>query len=202
MDAEYHAEMSESTQPTNTDAATAADDVSSADDATSAHSVTGDTAFDPPPSIAPVAQLSTRGFFIALALVCLIPLTILSGYAVLFGKATEKKLPVSVNIDRRPVQIQDHSPQTPDVDPPVLEDVIVVENDADFAISNIYVDLNGQFFMYVDQPLAAGDNLVLPQTGFVNRTGQRWVPGNFRVDEITVMGKLPSGARGVTEFHY
>lgn len=182
--------MSDSSQPKNIDA------VSSAD------RVTDTTAFDPPPSIAPVPQLSARGFFIALAVVCLIPLTILSGYAVLYGKATEKTLPVSVSIDRRPMQVQDGTPQTPNAARPVLEDVIVIENDADFAISSLYADLNGQFFMYVDQPLAAGDLLVLPQAGFVNKTGQRWVPGNFRINEITVMGKLPSGARGVTEFHY
>lgn len=182
--------MNESFQPANTAASHSPD------------SVADDTAFDPPASIAPVPQLSARGFFIALAVVCLVPLTILSGYAVLFGKATEKKLPVSVTIDRRPSRGQDVAPRAPGVDRPELEDVIVIENDADFAISKIYVDLNGQFFMYVDQPLAAGDQVVLPQAGFVNRTGQRWVPGNFRITGITAMGKLPSGARGVTEFQY
>lgn len=181
--------MSESFQPSNSDAIT------------SANSVADDTAFDPPVSIAPVPQLSSRGFFIALAFVCLVPLTILSGYAVLFGKASEKKLPVSVIIDRRPMQVQDARPRTAEVFLPILEDVIVVENDADFTISDLYIDLNGRFFMYAE-PLAAGEHLVLPQRRFVNRTGQRWVPGNFRIHEITVMGKLPSGARGVTEFHY
>lgn len=181
--------MSESPQSTNIDAATSADRI------TSAESVTEGVAFDPPASIAPVAQLSTRSFFIAFALVCLIPLAILSGYAVRFGKATEQTLPVSVSIDRRPVE-------TTRAQRIELEDVIVLVNDADFAISNVYVDLNGQFFMYVDRPLAAGDNLVLPQTGFVNRSGQRWVPGNFRIEKITVMGKLPSRARGVIEFRY
>lgn len=190
MDAEYHAEMNESIPPTNTAAPTSPD------------SVTDDTAFDPPTSIAPVPQLSSRGFFIALAVVCLVPLTILSGYAVLYGRATEKKLPVSVTIDRQPTRVHDDATRTQGIDPPELEDVIVIENDADFTISNLYVDLNGQFFMYVDQPLEAGDHVVLPQAGFVNRTGQRWVPGNFRISEITAMGKLPSGARGVTEFQY
>ncbi len=168
---------------------------SSDDHTTSSPTTTDTTAFDPVRSIGPAPQLSTRGFFIALALVCLIPLTILSTYAVLFGKATERKLPVSVTIDRLAV------PTSPG-QPPELQDVIIIQNDADFVIPKLYVDLNGQFFMYPDQPLAVGEKRVLPQSEFVNRTSQRWVPGNFRIDEVTVMGKLPSGARGVTEFHY
>ncbi|WP_146391072.1 hypothetical protein [Allorhodopirellula solitaria] len=164
--------------------------------------VSDEDAFDPPRSIAPGPRLSSRGFFIALALVCLIPLTILSTYAVLFGRAIEKELPVSVSIDHRPWQAQQRALQTRDPQQPELEDVIVITNEADFAISKLYADLNGRYFMYVNQPLAAGEKLVLPQADFVNRTGQRWVPGNYTIDEITVMGKLPSGARGVTEFQY
>ncbi len=175
--------MSESSQSENAGAASVAGGASD------------DDAFDPPQSIAPVPQLSTRGFFIALALVCLIPLTILSTHAVLYGTATEHSLPVRASIDRRPSSAQDGQSR-------VLEDVIVVENEADFAIPNLAIDLNGRYFLYHDKPLAAGETLVLPQTVFTNRTSQRWVPGHHRVKTITIMGKLPSGARGVTEIDY
>lgn len=173
-----------------------------ADDATVAGGATDDAAFDPPQSIAPVLQLSTRGFFIALALVCLIPLGILSTYAALFGKATEHSLPVRVHIDRRPASTQDGPMSAQDGPSPGLEDVIVIENEADFAISNLAIDLNGRYFLYHDKPLAVGETLVLPQTVFTNRTSQRWVPGHHRVKTITIMGKLPSGARGVTVVNY
>ncbi len=179
MACDYHACMNASSQPASTPISPATDDA----------------AFDPPESIAPGPKLSATGFFVALAFVCLVPLSILTVYAVVNGKATEKTLPVIVNIDHRPMQV-------PDGQAPKLEEVISIENEADFAISSLYVDLNGQFFMYVDQPLAVGETLVLPQAWFVNRSGQRWVPGNFRINTITVMGKLPSGARGVSEFDY
>lgn len=165
------------------------------DDANFPSPTSDGSVFDPPQSIAPGPRLSTRGFFIALAMVCLIPLSLLSTYAVLFGSATERSLPVRAHIDRRPVLTHDRSA-------PTLQDVIVVENGADFAIPNFAVDLNGRYFLYHDKPLAAGETLVLPQSVFTNRTGQRWVPGHHQVKTITVMGKLPSGARGVTEVTY
>ncbi|EMI52331.1 hypothetical protein [Rhodopirellula sallentina] len=153
------------------------------------------SAYEDPRSIAPVAQLSARGLFIALGAVCLFPLITLSVYAVIFGKASEHKLPVSVLIDRRPLPTQDGNKR-------LLEDVVVIENEADFEIPNITVNLNGQYFLYQDKPLAAGEELVVRQAAFATKSNQRWVPGRYRLDDITVTGKLPSGARGVTEVQY
>ena len=151
--------------------------------------------FDPPRSIAPVAQLSARGLFLALAAVCLFPLITLSVYAVVFGKASEHPLPVRVLIDRRPLPTQDGSAQ-------LLEAVVVIESQVDFDIPNVTVNLNGQYFLYQDKPLTARETLLVRQAAFATKSNQRWVPGRYRLTEITVTGKLPSGARGVTEVQY
>lgn len=151
--------------------------------------------FDSPRSIAPVPQLSSRGLFLSLAAVCLLPLIALTAYAIIFGKASEHKLPVTVSIDRRPLPTVDGSRR-------ILEDVIVIENEADFEIPNLTLNLNGQYFLYQDQPLAIGESLVVRQAAFATKSSQRWVPGLYRIDEVTVTGKLPSGARGVTEVQY
>ncbi len=144
------------------------------------------------PRIAPTATLSGRGLLMLLLAVCLFPLISLSLYAVLFGRAAQHTLPVQVLLDRRFVE-------TRDGDGAVLTEVVVIENLADFDIPNLTLDLNGQYFLYQDSPLQAGETLVLPQQIFATKANQRFVPGRYPIDEVTVTGKLPSGARGVSE---
>lgn len=162
-------------------------------DDSSLNSVAQDAdAHEPPRSIAPAPQLSSRGLFAALATVCLVPLFALSLYAIVFGKASEHGLPVEILIDRRPIPTIDGSAK-------LMDDVVVVRNEADFAIPNITMNLNGQYFLYQDQPLAVGETLVLRQAAFATKSNQRWVPGRYAITDVTVTGKLPSGARGVKE---
>ncbi|MEM1227358.1 MAG: hypothetical protein AAGJ40_16785 [Planctomycetota bacterium] len=148
-----------------------------------------------PRSIAPAPRLSTRGLVIALATVCLIPLASLSLYAVLYGKASEQTLPVSVLIDRRPLPTIDGRSQ-------MLEDVLVVENLESYDIPNVTLNLNGQYFLYQDRPLPAGETLVVRQAAFATKSNQFWKPGRYPITKILVTGRLPSGARGVTEVLY
>jgi hypothetical protein len=154
-----------------------------------------DPRFESPRSIAPAPRLSARGLFLALGAVCLFPLITLSVYAIVFGKASEYKLPVAVLVDRRPLPTVDGKAQ-------VLDDVVVIQSQVDFDIPNVTVNLNGQYFLYQDKPLAAGEELVVRQAAFATKSNQRWVPGRYPLDEITVTGKLPSGARGVTEVQF
>ncbi|WDQ15224.1 hypothetical protein [Rhodopirellula sp. P2] len=150
---------------------------------------------DPPRSIAPTPQLSRRGLFFALATVCFVPLFGLSLYAVIFGKASEHGLPVEILIDRRPLMTVQGNSQ-------LLDDVLVVTNEADFAIPNVTLNLNGQYFLYQDKPLGVGETLVLRQAAFATKSSQFWVPGRYPITEITVTGKLPTGARGVKEVQF
>lgn len=155
----------------------------------------GDSRFDSPRSIGPAPQLSTRGLFLALGAVCLFPLITLSAYAVVFGKASEHKLPVSILVDRRPLPTIDGKAK-------MLDDVVVIQSEVDFNIPNVTINLNGQYFLYQDRPLAAREELVVRQAAFATKSSQRWVPGRYPITDITVTGKLPSGARGVTEIQF
>ncbi|SMP46983.1 hypothetical protein SAMN06265222_102216 [Neorhodopirellula lusitana] len=156
---------------------------------------TDESRFAPPRSIAPAPRLSSRGLFVSLAMVCLLPLITLSAYAVLYGKASEHSLPVDVLVDRRLLPTIQGTSQ-------MLDDVVVIRNQAEFEITNVTVNLNGQYFLYQDKPLAIGEELVVRQAAFATKSSQRWVPGRYPIDEITVTGKLPSGARGVTEVNF
>lgn len=140
----------------------------------------------------PEPKLSGRGLTMLLLLVCLLPLAVLTIYAVVHGPATDKSLPVEVEVTKRPVML-------PSGEGAVLADVVVIRNQAEFDIPNLTLDLNGQYFLYQHQPLKAGEELVLPQEIFSTKSNQRWVPGLYPLTEVNVTGRLPSGARGVIE---
>ncbi len=153
------------------------------------------SAFDPPKQIAPVRQLSGRGLLIALAMTCLVPLISLSAYAVFFGRATEHRLPVMVELANRPIERLDGKGA-------VLVHVVVINSQADFDIPNVTADLNDQYFLYRDSPLLAGESIVVRQSIFATKSNQMFVPGRYPITDVTVTGKLPSGARGVTEVQF
>ncbi|WP_235934759.1 hypothetical protein [Candidatus Laterigemmans baculatus] len=140
----------------------------------------------------PEPKLSGRGLTLALLLACILPLIALTGYAILHGPATDKSLPVEVEVTKRPIPVASGEGA-------LLTDVIVVRNKADFDIPNLTLDLNSQYFLYQDSPLKAGEELVLPQRIFSTKSNQRWVPGRYPLTEVNVTGRLPSGARGVLE---
>ncbi|WP_146404394.1 hypothetical protein [Planctomycetes bacterium CA13] len=149
----------------------------------------------PPRSIAPVARLSPRALTIALLVVCIAPLAGLSLYATLYGRAAEKSLPVEISLDRQVMQ-------SPGAQGGLLVDVVVIKNLAEFDIPNLTINLNGQYFLYRDPPLEKGETLVLPQGIFMTKANQRFAPGRYPITEVTITGKLPSKARGVTEINF
>lgn len=157
--------------------------------------ITVDPAYQPPKSIAPTPRLTGRQLLLALLATSLLPLFTLSIYAVVFGKASEQKLPISLLLDRRPLPTVDGRGQ-------MLADVVVIQSEADFDIPNLTVNLNGQYFLYQDAPLIAGEELVVRQAAFATKSNQLWVPGAYPVTKVLVTGRLPSGARGVTEVLY
>lgn len=151
-----------------------------------------DDAHRPPKSLAPTPRLSGWGLTLALLATCLIPLTALSIYAAYFGRAADKPLPVRVTLDRRPVE-------TVGGEGALVTDVVTIENLSETAIPNVTADLNGQYFLYRDSPLEVGETIVIPQNVFATKSNQRFVPGRYPITEVTVTGRLPSGARGVSE---
>ena len=151
--------------------------------------------FRPPRSIAPTPRLGGWGLTLALLATCLVPLTGLSLYAVFFGRAADRPLPVRITIDRVPIE-------TADGRAALLTDVIRIENLADHAIPNVTADLNGQYFLYRDSPLSVGETIIIPQNVFATKSNQRFAPGRYPIEVIHVTGRLPSGARGVAEAQF
>ena len=141
----------------------------------------------------PAPTLTGRGLTALLLLACLLPLLVLSLYAIFYGRASDTPLPVDVEVGKRPVAMASGEGS-------VLADVVIVTNKTDFAIPNLTLDLNGQYFLYQDRPLEPGEELVLPQQIFMTKSNQPWVPGRYRLTEVNVTGRLPSGARGVLEY--
>ena len=63
------------------------------------------------------------------------------------------------------------------------------------------ININGQYLLFRDSPLKPREELVLPQRIFTDkRSSARFNPSKYPVEEVTVTGQLPSGARGLTHF--
>lgn len=143
-----------------------------------------------PKSIAPTPRLSGLAFTTLLMLTCFVPLIGLSVYASFFGRASDADLPVAIGVGKEPVQAMGGQGA-------ILTDVVWLESQFDSDLPNVTIDLNGQYFLYRQSPLAPGERLVLPQQIFSTKSNQRWVPGRYAITEINVTAKLPSGRRAV-----
>lgn len=146
-------------------------------------------------TIAPTRRLSPRLLTLLLLMTCLVPLVALSGYAAMFGKASDTALDVDVTVAREPVEAVGGQGA-------ILTEVIVIHNRTAHELPNLTVDINGQYFLYRQSPILPGERLVLPQQIFSTKSNQRWVPGRYAITEINVTAKLPSGRRGVKVIRY
>ena len=147
------------------------------------------------PSLAPTAKLSPKTLTLLLIATCLVPLITLSGYAILFGKASDAPLDVEVVVAKEPVEAVGGQGA-------ILTDVVVIRNLTDHELPNLTMNLNGQYFLYRDSPVLPGERLVFPQSIFATKSNQRWVPGRYPLTKINVTAKLPSGKRGVKIVKY
>lgn len=148
------------------------------------------SAHDLPRSLAPAPRLSGRGFTLLLILTCLLPLIGLSVYTALFSRAHDTPLAIEIGTSKEPVEAAGGQGA-------IMTDVIWIESHFDSDLSNVTIDLNGQYFLYRQSPLLAGERLTLPQQIFSTKSSQRWIPGRYPISEINVTAKLPSGRRAV-----
>ncbi|MEZ6086529.1 MAG: hypothetical protein R3C05_00530 [Pirellulaceae bacterium] len=121
-----------------------------------------------------------------------VTISIVVGATIWMGRASDKALPVSAKLDRRMVPVADGSGAIP-------AEVIVLKNLSDHEIAKVDISINGQYFLYRNSPLAANEELVLPQNIFSTKSNMRYNPEKYPVESITVTGRLPSGSRGVHE---
>ncbi|QEG40009.1 hypothetical protein [Roseimaritima ulvae] len=140
----------------------------------------------------PGPKLSSRTLTLSLMGACFLTLLMLFSYALFYGRGYDKSLPVTVTLEQRPVEALGGRGA-------VLTDVVVVKSLAETDLPRVTLDLNGQYFLYQDAPLRAGEELVLPLGIFKTKSNQTFVPGRYPVTEVNVTAQLPSGARGVAE---
>ncbi len=144
-------------------------------------------------SVAPTMQLSRRGLILCLLAMVVVGLTVYSLFPESVGGPL---LPVEVQLDAQPVETTSGMGA-------VLTEVVVVRNLSDHEIPKLTLEINGQYLLYQDPPLAVGESLVLPQRVFTDkRSSQRFNPSKYSVEDVKVTGQLPSGARGVTKFEF
>jgi len=138
-------------------------------------------------------RLSRRGLTLSLLAMVAAGLSV---YAMFPDSVGGPPLPVSVSLDHQPVE-------TVGGRGAVLTAVIVIQNSSDSPIGRPSVEINGQYLLFENKPLAAGETRVLPQKIFTDkRSGHRFRPEKYDVEEIVVTGQLPSGARGVSKFEF
>ena len=144
-------------------------------------------------NVAPTLQLSRRGLILCLLAMVVVGLTVYSLFPESVGGPP---LPVDVQLDSQPVETTSGMGA-------VLTEVVVVRNLSDHEIPKLTLEINGQYLLYQDPPLAVGESLVLPQRVFTDkRSSQRFNPSKYPVKDVIVTGQLPSGARGMTKFEF
>lgn len=145
------------------------------------------------PSVAPTLQLSRRGLILSLGSMVLAGLGV---YALFPASVGGPPLPVEVELDKQPMVTKDNHSV-------VVTEIVRVKNLTSHEIPKLSIEINGQYLLFRDSPLAAEEVLELPQRVFTDkRSSQRFNPSKYRVEEIVVTGQLPSLARGVSCFEF
>ncbi len=146
-----------------------------------------------PARVAPTLRLSRRGLIFSLLAMVGAGLAVYSTFPKSVGGPP---LPVEVTLDRRPVEALGGQGF-------VVTDVVVVKNLADHPIPRLSLDINGQYLLFRDSPLAVAEEFVVPQQVFTDkRSSQRFDPSQYDVEDVVATGQLPSGARGVSKFDF
>lgn len=143
----------------------------------------------------PGLTLSSRTLTVTWLAACFLTLAVLFSYAIFYGRGYDRPLPVEVTLERRPVEVVGGRGAA-------MTDVVVVRNLSDLTLPRVTMDLNGQYFLYRDQPLQPREELVLPQEIFRTKSNLMFVPGRYPITEVNVTAQLPSGARGVAEVEF
>ena len=148
---------------------------------------------DPKLSVAPTLQLSRRGLVISLLSMVAVGLSV---YAMFPESVGGPSLPVELLLDRQPVEAANGSGA-------IVTEVVVIKNLSDHVIPKLTLDINGQYLLFRESPLGKRQTLVIPQRVFTDkRSSQRFNPTKYPVEDVTVTGQLPNGARGVSKFEF
>ena len=142
-------------------------------------------------AVVPRLHLSRRGLCVCLVLMVAAGLSV---YAMFPERVGGPPLPVVVELGKGAMPTGDGAGK-------LLTEVIVLTNLTDHPIPRFSIEINDQYLLIRDAPLAANERLELPQRVFTDkRSSHRFNPVKYPVEAVTLTGQLPSGARGVTRF--
>ena len=142
-------------------------------------------------NLAPSLRLSRLGLVLSLFAMVAAGLGV---YALFPDSVGGPPLPIKVSLENQPVDSANGSGA-------IMTEVVVITNLTDHVIPKLSAEINGQYLLFRDSPLGERESLVLPLRVFTDkRSSQRYNPTKYPVEEVTVTGQLPSGARGVTQF--
>ncbi len=145
------------------------------------------------PKVAPTMRLSRFGLIASLVSMVVAGLAV---YAMFPSSVGGPPLPVEVEIGSEPVI-------TTSGVGAIMTEVVIVKNRSDHEIAKLTLDINGQYLLIQNSPLKVDEILTLPQSVFTDkRSSQRFDPFRYEVEDVTVTGQLPTGARGVSELNF
>ncbi|MEW4561108.1 hypothetical protein AB1K70_01195 [Bremerella sp. JC770] len=129
-------------------------------------------------------RLSRFGLSCFLALVILMPISMLIFLWVSLPKKSDNPLPIAIRVE--------------EVD---SETALVLTNESEKPLANIGITLNDAFHFYSKDELAAGQEMTVALGAFTRKNGIRFDPESHQLTEIGVYAKLEDNSRGVWDRH-
>ncbi|MBA2115523.1 hypothetical protein [Bremerella alba] len=129
-------------------------------------------------------RLSRFGLTCFLAVVILLPISMLIFLWISLPKKSDNVLPLVIRIA--------------EVD---SEMALIVKNKSDKPLANIGITLNDAFHFYSKNELPGGEEMIIALGAFNRKNGIHFDPESHQLTEIGVYAKLEDNSRGVLERH-
>ena len=78
---------------------------------------------------------------------------------------------------------------------------LILRNPTTEPWNNVNMSINEQFYFYHPDPMAAGEEIVVPLKFFHTKGNQYYPPESQPLKTLTVFAQVPSGARAIVELH-
>ncbi len=131
-----------------------------------------------------VLRLSRFGLSCFLAVVILLPLSMLVFLWVSLPKKSDNPLPIAIHIE----QVES-------------KPTLILKNESEKPLANIGISLNDAFHFYSKDELAGGQEMTIALGAFTRKNGIRFDPESHQLTEIGVYAKLEDNSRGVWDRH-
>ncbi|QDU76718.1 hypothetical protein Pan97_37730 [Bremerella volcania] len=131
-----------------------------------------------------VLRLSRFGLTCFLAVVVLLPISMLIFLWVSLPKKSDNPLPIVIRV----AEVNS-------------EMALIVENQSDRPLTNLGITFNDAFHFYSKDELPAGQEMTIALGAFARKNGLRFDPESHQLTEIGVYAKLEDNSRGVWDYH-